>query len=170
MGNLRERDHLVDQGLDGRIIIKWIFKKWNGRVWTGLIWLSSDEAWEPNQVLLFPNSKLKRLLIFPCFYFVYSPTFVQVSDARDVVGIFGERRKHSNVLFGQTQGFCNDAAGGVYGCHRFVKGSFRYSIYRCVLVTQNCMSCSPIPLSYPNMVPRAGSEREVISRSVMCSN
>jgi hypothetical protein len=24
---------------DGRIILKWIFKKWNGEVWTGLIWL-----------------------------------------------------------------------------------------------------------------------------------
>jgi hypothetical protein len=38
-GNLRERDHLGDPGLDGRIILKWIFKKWNVGVWTGLIWL-----------------------------------------------------------------------------------------------------------------------------------
>jgi hypothetical protein len=28
-GNLRERDHLVDQGVDGRIILKCIFRKWN---------------------------------------------------------------------------------------------------------------------------------------------
>jgi hypothetical protein len=27
-GNLRERDHLEDLGIDGRI--KWTFKKWNG--------------------------------------------------------------------------------------------------------------------------------------------
>jgi len=27
-GNLRERDHLDDPGLDGRIIFKWIFRKW----------------------------------------------------------------------------------------------------------------------------------------------
>jgi hypothetical protein len=26
-GNLRERDHLGDQGADGRIILRWIFKK-----------------------------------------------------------------------------------------------------------------------------------------------
>ena len=28
-GNLRERDHLGDQGVDGRIILKWIFRKWD---------------------------------------------------------------------------------------------------------------------------------------------
>jgi len=28
-GNLRERDHLGDPGLDGRIILKWIFGKWD---------------------------------------------------------------------------------------------------------------------------------------------
>ena len=26
-GNLREKDHLEDQGIDGRAIFKWIFKK-----------------------------------------------------------------------------------------------------------------------------------------------
>jgi hypothetical protein len=29
-GNLREGDHLEEPGMDGRIIIKWIFEKWNG--------------------------------------------------------------------------------------------------------------------------------------------
>jgi len=38
-GNLRERDHLGDPGLDGRIILKWIFRNWDVGVWTGLSWL-----------------------------------------------------------------------------------------------------------------------------------
>jgi hypothetical protein len=37
--NLRERDHLVDPGVEGRMIIWWIFRKWNFRVWTRLSWL-----------------------------------------------------------------------------------------------------------------------------------
>ena len=38
-GNVRERDHLEDSGVDGRIILNWIFNKWMGGAWTGLIWL-----------------------------------------------------------------------------------------------------------------------------------
>ena len=29
-GNLRERDHLGDPGVDGRTILRWIFRKWDG--------------------------------------------------------------------------------------------------------------------------------------------
>jgi len=28
-GNLRERDHLGDPGVDGRIMLRWIFRKWD---------------------------------------------------------------------------------------------------------------------------------------------
>jgi len=38
-GDLRERDHLGDQGIDERIILRRIFRKWNCGVWTGLSWL-----------------------------------------------------------------------------------------------------------------------------------
>jgi len=29
-GNLRERDHMEDPGIDGRIILRWIFRKGDG--------------------------------------------------------------------------------------------------------------------------------------------
>jgi hypothetical protein len=38
-GELRESDHLEDLGIDGRIILKWIFKEWNWKAWTALNWL-----------------------------------------------------------------------------------------------------------------------------------
>ena len=36
-GNLRERDHCEDPGLDEIIILRWIFRKWEERAWTGLV-------------------------------------------------------------------------------------------------------------------------------------
>jgi hypothetical protein len=38
-GSLRERDRWGDRGLDGRIMLGWIFKKWDVGVRTGLGWL-----------------------------------------------------------------------------------------------------------------------------------
>ena len=38
-GNLRERYHLEDPGVDERIILRWIFRKWNVGLWTGSSWL-----------------------------------------------------------------------------------------------------------------------------------
>ena len=38
-GNLREGDHWRDPDVDGRIILRWIFRKWEGVVGTGCSWL-----------------------------------------------------------------------------------------------------------------------------------
>jgi hypothetical protein len=35
-GGLRERDHVEDPGIDGRIILRWIFRKWDG----GINWIN----------------------------------------------------------------------------------------------------------------------------------
>jgi len=34
-----KKGHSEDPGVDGRIILRWIFGKWNGWAWTGLVWL-----------------------------------------------------------------------------------------------------------------------------------
>jgi hypothetical protein len=39
-GNLRERGHWGDPDVDGRIILRWIFRKLEGVVGTGWSWLS----------------------------------------------------------------------------------------------------------------------------------
>jgi hypothetical protein len=38
-GDLGGRDHWGDPGIDGRIILRWIFRKWDVGLWTGLSWL-----------------------------------------------------------------------------------------------------------------------------------
>jgi hypothetical protein len=43
-GNLRERDHMEDQGVDGRIIFRWDFRKWSVGAWTGSMWLRIGTA------------------------------------------------------------------------------------------------------------------------------
>jgi hypothetical protein len=43
-GNLSERDHWGDPGVEGRIILRWIFRKWDVGVWTGLSWLSIERG------------------------------------------------------------------------------------------------------------------------------
>jgi hypothetical protein len=38
-GNLGERDHLEDQGVDAMKILRWIFRKWDVVAWIGSSWL-----------------------------------------------------------------------------------------------------------------------------------
>jgi hypothetical protein len=39
VGKSDGRDHLEDLGVDGRIILRWIFRKWDVGAWTGSSWL-----------------------------------------------------------------------------------------------------------------------------------
>ena len=37
-GNRRERDHWGDLGVDGWIILGWIYRRWDVGIWAGLGW------------------------------------------------------------------------------------------------------------------------------------
>ena len=41
-GNLRKRHLLEDLGVDGRIILNWIFRKWDGR----MDWADMAQDWD----------------------------------------------------------------------------------------------------------------------------
>ena len=36
---------MKEPGVDGRIILIWIFRKWDEEAWTGLIWLKLRVRW-----------------------------------------------------------------------------------------------------------------------------
>jgi len=39
VGKPEGKNHLEDPGVDGKIILRWIFWDWDVGVWTGSIWL-----------------------------------------------------------------------------------------------------------------------------------
>jgi hypothetical protein len=54
-GGLRECDHLGDPGIDGRIILKWIFKKWDG----GMEWIEPDQNRDRWRALVYAVMNLR---------------------------------------------------------------------------------------------------------------
>jgi hypothetical protein len=42
-GNMKKRGHLEDPGVDGKIMLRWIFRKRDAGAWTGVIWLHGLE-------------------------------------------------------------------------------------------------------------------------------
>jgi len=57
--NLRERDHLEDAGLDGRIILIWIFRRWDVGAWSELSWLRIGTG--VNAVIKFGFHKMRGI-------------------------------------------------------------------------------------------------------------
>jgi len=41
---VREKYHLENPGVDGRIILRWFFRKWDVGVWTGSSWLRTETS------------------------------------------------------------------------------------------------------------------------------
>jgi hypothetical protein len=44
VGKPEGKNNWGDESVDGRIILRWIFKKWDVGVWTGLDWLRIETS------------------------------------------------------------------------------------------------------------------------------
>jgi len=45
-GNMSERDHWGEPGVDGRIILRWILREWDVGVWTGIKLAEDRDRWQ----------------------------------------------------------------------------------------------------------------------------
>jgi hypothetical protein len=45
VGKPEGKSYLEDPGVDGNIILRWIFRMWNVEAWTGSLWLRIGKVW-----------------------------------------------------------------------------------------------------------------------------
>jgi hypothetical protein len=75
---MMERDHLEDLGLDGKTILKWIFKQWKmGMDWIDLI-----------SVLVWDITQRVEIIYYRSFGTIYSPIF-KCKDYLDILTLEG---------------------------------------------------------------------------------
>ena len=51
--------HLEDLGLNGRIILKCVFRKWGGKAWAALIWLKKVQVTSAYECSNGPSGSIK---------------------------------------------------------------------------------------------------------------
>jgi hypothetical protein len=56
---LRERDHVGEPGIDGTIILRWIFRTWDLGVWNGSSWLRIETGGEHFECNNEPSGSIK---------------------------------------------------------------------------------------------------------------
>jgi hypothetical protein len=60
-----EKDHLIDLGVDARIILEWICKKWDEQAWTEMFWLriqTGDLSFVTETKCTEPSANISNLL------------------------------------------------------------------------------------------------------------
>ena len=58
-GDLKKRDNFGDPGIDGRIILRWVFRKWNVWVWTRSSWLRIGTGGDTCDCVNEPSGSIK---------------------------------------------------------------------------------------------------------------